>query len=138
MTFFNFFRLANASVPLFARSITRCSTKNFWPLSPIALAAMLEQLELPERRSKLQLCGIQPGCSMLLCDEAQQCQWFTLVNKKSGNCSDTEVALLSPLGIAVIGKNVGDEVRLQFAAGQYRFTIADIIRVRRHPGNPIK
>jgi len=74
MIFVNFSRLANDSAPLFARYLTRYGAGKFRPLSPITLVAMLQQLELPGRRSKLQLSGIQHGCSMLLCDEAQQCQ----------------------------------------------------------------
>lgn len=132
MTIFNFSQLANASAPLFARFFAR----NFWPLSPIALAALLEQLELPSRRSKLQLSGIQPGCSVLLCDEAKQCQWFTLLNEVSDNCSGSDVALLSPLGMALLGRNVGDEVRLLFAGRQYNYTITELVRVRRQPDNP--
>ncbi|RVU31873.1 hypothetical protein EOE67_19765 [Rheinheimera riviphila] len=135
MTIFNFSRLAHASAPLFARFLARNSTRNFWPLSPLALAAMLEQLELPQRRSTLKLSGIQPGCSVLLCDETQQCQWFTLVNDLSDHNSDTEIALLSPLGMALIGKNVGAEVRL-FTGMPCKFTIAEIVRVKRQPGNP--
>ncbi|OBP16156.1 hypothetical protein A5320_01685 [Rheinheimera sp. SA_1] len=139
MTFFNFSLLANASAPLFARYssryIIRYSTRNFWPVSPIALAAMLQQLEPPATRSKLQISGIQPGCSVLLCNEAQQCEWLTLLSEVPGNHSDTEIALLSPLGMALVGKNVGDEVRLLVANRQSSFIVADIIRVRRQPGN---
>lgn len=132
MTIFNSSRLAHASAPLFTRFFAR----NFWPLSPIALAAMLEQLEPPGRRNKLQLSGIQPGCSVLLCDETQQCQWLTLVNEVSDNLSGSEVALLSPLGVALVGRNVGDEVRLFFAGRQCHYRIAELVRVRRQPGNP--
>lgn len=142
MTIFNFSRLATASAPLFVRfitqMITRNSTRNFWPLTPLALAAMLEQLELPQRRNKLQLSGIQPGCSMLLCDETRQCQWFKLVHDLSDKNSDSEVALLSPLGMALIGKNVGDEVNLSVAGTTCRLTVTDIVRVWHQPANPKK
>lgn len=135
MTMFNFSQLANASAPLFARYLTRYNTRNFWPLSPLALAAMLEQLELPARRSKLQISGVQPGCSVLLCDEAQQCQWFMLVNNVSGNSRATEIALLSPLGMALIGKNVGDLVKLIVAGRRCTYIVTDIIRVRQQPAS---
>lgn len=136
MTMFNFSQLANASAPLFARYLTRYNTRNFWPLPPLALAAMLEQLELSARRNKLQICGVQPGCSVLLCDEAQQCQWFRLVNDCSGHDPDTEIALLSPLGMALIGKNVGDLVKLIFAGRRCSYIVTDIIRVRQQPASP--
>ena len=136
MTLSNFNRLAKASTPLFARFLVQHSTRNCWPLTPLALAAALEQLELPGRRSKLQLSGMQPGYSVLLCDEAQQCQWFTLVYHLAGKASATEVSLLSPLGMALIGKNAGDKVKYFIAGRQCIFTIAEIIRVRRQPGNP--
>jgi len=130
MTFFNFFRLANASALLFSRY----SARNFWPLSPLMLAAMLEQLELPARRSKLQISGIQPGCSVLLCDEAQQCEWIKLACDLQYRHASGDVALLSPLGLTLLGKHVGDEVTL-FSLGKHsKFTVADIIRVQRHPG----
>lgn len=138
MTIFNLSRLAYASAPLFVRFLVQNSTRNFWPLTPIALAAMLEQLELPGRRSKLQLSGIQPGCSVLLCDEIQQCQWFTLMQQGSGKNPETEIALLSPLGMALIGKNAGDEVNLLLAGKPCRFTVTDIVRVRHQPANPKK
>lgn len=136
MTLFNFNPLAKASTPLFTRLLMQHSTRNYWPLTPLALAIVLEQLELPGRRSKLQLSGMQPGCSVLLCDETQQCQWFTLVYHLSGKSSAAEVPLLSPLGIALIGKNAGDEVKYLIAGRQSIFTIAEIIRVRLQPGNP--
>ena len=129
MTIFNFSRLANASAPLF----TRYRSRNFWPLCPLMLAAMLEQLEIPARRSKLQISGIQPGCSVLLCNEAQQCEWFKLACDMQHH-SHAEVALLSPLGMALIGKDVGDEVRVCFAGTHCKFIIADIVRVQRQPG----
>lgn len=133
-----FSRLATASNPLFFRFLKQNSSRNFWPVTPMALAALLEQLELPELRSKLHLCGIQPGCSMLLCDEAQQCQWLRLVYHLSNQSPANEVALLSPLGMALLGKNTGDEVKFLIAGRQCKFIIADIIRVRRQPANPEK
>lgn len=132
MNFFNFSRLANASAPLFSRY----SARNFWPLSPLVLAAMLERLEVPARRSKLQISGIQPGCSVLLCDEAQQCEWLKLASDMQRGRSNTDVALLSPLGMALIGKNVGDDVTLLLAGKHRKLTVTDIIRVQHQPGSP--
>ncbi len=129
MTIFNFSRLAKASTPLF----TRYRARNFWPLCPLMLAAMMERLEVPARRSKLQISGIQPGCSVLLCDEAQQCEWLLLACDMQHQHANAEVALLSPLGMALIGKNVGDKVTLFFAGTHCKFIVADIIRVQRQP-----
>jgi transcription elongation GreA/GreB family factor len=131
MTFFNFFPLATASTPL----LNHKTARNFWPISPLLLAAMLEQLESPNhRRTRLQISGIQPGCSVLLCNENQQVEWCTLATKESPRHHSNEVALLSPLGLALIGKNVGDVVTIKMGRHYRCWSISEIIRVQLQPG----
>ncbi len=129
MTLFNFFRQTNPMDSFLPRQ-TAC---NFWPLSPFALTAMFHQLEASTCRSKLQISGVQPGCSVLVCDQNQHCQWLTMAHPGQISRTNNDVALLSPLGLRLIGKNIGDVATLNVGRQSRQLTVCEIVRMQRQP-----
>ncbi|WP_449361419.1 GreA/GreB family elongation factor [Alishewanella longhuensis] len=73
------------------------------------------------------------GCSVQLValEDGSKC-WLKLT-KTTTNLHKGELAVISPLGRAILGKSAGDKVQLQLGHRQLRFIITDLLRTSRPP-----
>jgi hypothetical protein len=103
------------------------------PLTPLMLHNTMQQLE--ERKSPEQDCliplKVSLGCAVYL--ESKQDQtysWLTLVASPDADLEQGELSVLSPLGQALLGKDVGEEVQVRILGRSMRFLIAEITKTR--------
>ena len=119
------------------KELHQLASQNLQPCAPWQLAQLMLKLELQKKTNKLSQSGVQPGCSVLLLElENQQSSWFKLAraDKPARNQADL-ISLLSPLGIALLGKQSGDLIVLRLFGRQLRFQVLDIIRVQHKPAS---
>lgn len=111
--------------------------QNIQPCAPWQLAQLMLKLELQKKTNKLSQSGVQPGCSVLLLEmENQQSSWIKLASPEAPEQTEAGlVSLLSPLGIALLGKQSGDLIVLQLFGRPLHFQLLDIIRVKHKPGS---
>lgn len=73
------------------------------------------------------------GCSVqLVALEDGSKRWLKLT-KATTNLGQGELAVISPLGRAILGKSAGDRVQLQLGNRQLRFLITDLLRTSSTP-----
>ena len=121
-------------------ALRQLASHNLQPCAPWQLAQLMHQLEQQKKTSKLSQSGVQPGCSVLLLElEDQQSSWFKLASADKPEPQQAGlISLLSPLGIALLGKQSGDLVVVRLFGRQLRFQLLDIIRVQHKPGSVLK
>lgn len=106
------------------------------PLPPWQLQQMLLQLEsaAKSRRKSLSETGMMPGCSARLLDLSDQTEvWLTLVYPQQEQPEQGFVSVLSPLGAALLGKNVGDVAEVTLFRRTLRFMLCDLMSVKQPP-----
>jgi transcription elongation GreA/GreB family factor len=118
------------------KALRQLASHNLQPCAPWQLAQLMQQLEQQKKTNKLSQSGVQPGCSVLLLElEDQQSSWFKLAKADQPEPQDAGlISLLSPLGLALLGKQSGDLVVVRLFGRQLRFQLLDIIRVQHKPG----
>jgi len=121
-------------------ALRQLASHNLQPCAPWQLAQLMQQLEQQKKTNKLSQSGVQPGCSVLLLElEDQQSSWFKLAKADKPEPQEAGlISLLSPLGIALLGKQSGDLVVVRLFGRQLRFQLLDIIRVQHKPGSVLK
>ncbi len=121
-------------------ALRHLASHNLQPCAPWQLAQLMQHLEQQKKTNKLSQSGVQPGCSVLLLElEDQQSSWFKLAKAEKPEPQEAGlISLLSPLGIALLGKQSGDLVVVRLFGRQLRFQLLDIIRVQHKPGCVLK
>lgn len=83
--------------------------------------------------------GAMPGQWLLLSDAsasvvgAGQSQWLQLVWPADAQPGKGRISLLSPLGLALIGKTPGAQIRLSVCGVIFHFQLQELMAVRRKP-----
>jgi regulator of nucleoside diphosphate kinase len=118
------------------------------PLPPWQLQQLLLQLESAAKgkRKALSETGIMPGCSARLLDLSDQTEvWLTLVYPQHAQPERGFISVLSPLGVALLGKNVGEVAEVRLLRRSLRFLLCDLMSVKQPPAfqpsvleNPMK
>lgn len=118
------------------------------PLPPWHLQQMLLQLEsaVKGKRKALSETGMMPGCSARLLDLSEQTEvWLTLVYPQQAQPEQGFISVLSPLGAALLGKNVGEVAEVRLLRRSLRFLLCDLMSVKQAPAfqpsvqeNPMK
>lgn len=106
------------------------------PLPPWQLQQMLQQLEstAKSKRKALSETGMLPGCSARLLDLSNQTEvWLTLVYPQQEQPEQGFISVLSPLGAALLGKNVGDVAEVTLFRRTLRFMLCDLMSVKQPP-----
>lgn len=106
------------------------------PLPPWQLQQLLQQLcSLANHKPRpLSETGIVPGCSVLLLDLSDQAEsWITLVYPQQAKPEQGFISVLSPLGAALLGKNVGQVAEVQLFRRTLRFMLCDLMSVKQPP-----
>lgn len=106
------------------------------PLPPWQLQQMLLQLEsaAKSKRKALSETGMLPGCSARLLDLSDQTEvWLTLVYPQQEQPEQGFVSVLSPLGAALLGKNVGEVAEVRLFRRTLRFMLCDLMSVKQPP-----
>lgn len=106
------------------------------PLPPWQLQQLLLQLEsvAKGKRRPLSETGMLPGCSARLLDLSDQTEvWLTLVYPQQANPEQGFISVLSPLGAALLGKNVGEVAEVKLLRRPLRFLLCDLMSVKRPP-----
>ena len=106
------------------------------PLPPWQLQQLIQQLELAKNRKRKALSetGMMPGCSALLLDLSDQTEvWLTLVYPQRERPEQGFVSVLSPLGAALLGKNVGEVAEVTLFRRTLRFMLCDLMSVKQPP-----
>lgn len=106
------------------------------PLSPTQLQQLLSQLDcLSGRKLKaLSDIGMVPGCSARLLDLSDQTEvWLTLVYPQQAKPEQGFISVLSPLGAALLGKNVGEVAEVKLFRRSLRFLLCDLMSVKQAP-----
>lgn len=127
--------IASQNTVAMPKALRQLASHNIQPCAPWQLAQLMLKLELQKKTNKLSQSGVQPGCSVLLLEmENQQSSWFKLASAdKPAQNQAGLISLLSPLGIALLGKQSGDLIMLRLFGRQLRFQVLDIIRVQHKP-----
>ncbi len=118
------------------------------PLPPWQLQQMLLQLEsaVKGKRKALSETGMMPGCSARLLDLSDQTEvWLTLVYPQHAQPERGFISVLSPIGAALLGKNVGEVAEIRLLRRSLRFLLCDLMSVKQPPAfqpsvqeNPMK
>ncbi len=118
------------------------------PLPPWQLQQLLLQLESAAKgkRKALSETGMMPGCSARLLDLSDQTEvWLTLVYPQQAKAEQGFISVLSPLGVALLGKNVGEVAEVRLLRRPLRFLLCDLMSVKQPPAfqpslqeNPMK
>jgi transcription elongation GreA/GreB family factor len=106
------------------------------PLPPWQLQQMLLQLEsaAKSKRKPLSETGMLPGCSARLLDLSDQTEvWLTLVYPQQEQPEQGFISVLSPLGAALLGKNVGEVAEVTLFRRTLRFMLCDLMSVKQPP-----
>lgn len=106
------------------------------PLPPWQLQQVLLQLEsaTKHKRKPLSETGMLPGCSARLLDLSEQSEvWLTLVYPQQAKPDQGFISVLSPLGAALLGKNVGEVTEVQLFRRTLRFMLCDLMAVKQPP-----
>lgn len=106
------------------------------PLPPWQLQHVLQQLGAVANRKRKALSetGIVPGCSVRLLDLSDQTEsWITLVYPQQAKPEQGFISVLSPLGAALLGKNVGQVAEVQLFRRTLRFMLCDLMSVKQPP-----
>jgi regulator of nucleoside diphosphate kinase len=118
------------------------------PLPPWQLQRLLLQLESAAKgkRKALSETGMMPGCSVRLLDLSDQTEvWLTLAYPQQAKPEQGFISVLSPLGAALLGKNVGEVAEVRLVRRSLRFLLCDLMSVKQPPAfhpsvqeNPMK
>ena len=106
------------------------------PLPPWQLQQLLLQLEsaAKSKRKALSETGMLPGCSARLLDLSDQTEvWLTLVYPQQEQPDQGFISVLSPLGAALLGKNVGEVAEVTLFRRTLRFMLCDLMSVKQPP-----
>ncbi len=106
------------------------------PLPPWQLQQLLLQLESAAKgkRKALSETGMMPGCSARLLDLSDQTEvWLTLVYPQQEQPEQGFISVLSPLGAALLGKNVGEVAEVTLFRRTLRFMLCDLMSVKQPP-----
>lgn len=106
------------------------------PLPPWQLQQLLQQLEAVglRKRRALSETGMLPGCSARVLDLSDQTEvWLTLVYPEHAKPEQGFISVLSPLGAALVGKNVGEVAEVTVLRRRLRFLLCDLISVTQPP-----
>lgn len=106
------------------------------PLPPWQLQQILQQLESAAKgkRKALSETGMMPGCSARLLDLSDQTEvWLTLVYPQQEQPERGFISVLSPLGAALLGKNVGEVAEVTLFRRTLRFMLCDLMSVKQPP-----
>jgi len=106
------------------------------PLPPWQLQQLLLQLESAAKgkRKALSETGMMPGCSARLLDLSDQTEvWLTLVYPQQEQPERGFISVLSPLGAALLGKNVGEVAEVTLFRRTLRFMLCDLMSVKQPP-----
>lgn len=106
------------------------------PLPPWQLQQLLLQLEsaAKSKRKALSETGMLPGCSARLLDLSNQTEvWLTLVYPQQEQPERGFISVLSPLGAALLGKNVGEVAEVTLFRRTLRFMLCDLMSVKQPP-----
>ena len=106
------------------------------PLPPWQLQQLLLQLESAAKgkRKALSEIGMLPGCSARLLDLSDQTEvWLTLVYPQQAKPEQGFISVLSPLGAALLGKNVGEVAEVRLLRRPLRFLLCDLMSVKQPP-----
>jgi regulator of nucleoside diphosphate kinase len=106
------------------------------PLPPWQLQQMLLHLEsaAKSKRKALSETGMLPGCSARLLDLSDQTEvWLTLVYPQQEQPEHGFISVLSPLGAALLGKNVGEVAEVRLFRRTLRFMLCDLMSVKQPP-----
>jgi len=106
------------------------------PLPLWQLQQMLLQLEsaAKSKRKTLSETGMMPGCSARLLDLSDQTEvWLTLVYPQQEQPEQGFISVLSPLGAALLGKNVGEVAEVTLFRRTLRFMLCDLMSVKQPP-----
>lgn len=106
------------------------------PLPPWQLQQLLLQLEsaAKSKRKALSETGMLPGCSARLLDLSDQTEvWLTLVYPQQEQPEQGFISVLSPLGAALLGKNVGEVAEVTLFRRTLRFMLCDLMSVKQPP-----
>lgn len=103
------------------------------PLTPLMLHNTMQQLE--DRKLRKQNCAtplkVSLGCAVYLESPYDNSySWLTLVATPDANLQQGELSILSPLGQALLGKDVGDEVQVKVLGTAMRFVVAEITKTQ--------
>lgn len=106
------------------------------PLPPWQLQQLLLQLDsvAKSKRKPLSETGMLPGCSARLLDLSDQTElWLTLVYPQYEKPEQGFISVLSPLGAALLGKNVGEVAKVQLFRRSLAFLLCDLMSVKQPP-----
>lgn len=106
------------------------------PLPPWQLQQMLLQLEsaAKSKYKALSETGMLPGCSARLLDLSDQTEvWLTLVYPQQEQPELGFISVLSPLGAALLGKNVGEVAEVTLFRRTLKFMLCDLMSVKQPP-----
>jgi hypothetical protein len=106
-------------------------------LLPLRASQLLAVFGVSERLKLLQREGVSdagalPGHWVLLRDErSRQSQWLQLVWPAEAAPAKGRISVLSPLGLALLGKEPASAVRLQVLGVRFEFQLLEMLAVRR-------
>ncbi len=126
----------NASAKTDVSAVFFMASSAIQPLPPWQLQQMLLQLEsaAKSKGKALSETGMMPGCSARLLDLSDQTEvWLTLVYPQQQQPEQGFVSLLSPLGAALLGKNVGEVAEVMLFRRTLRFMLCDLMSVKQPP-----
>ena len=126
----------NTSGTTYVSAVFFMASSAIQPLPPWQLQQLLLRLEsaAKSKRKALSDTGMMPGCSARLLDLSDQTEvWLTMVYPQQEQPEQGFVSVLSPLGAALLGKNVGEVAEVTLFRRTLRFMLCDLMSVKQPP-----
>lgn len=92
----------------------------------LTIEQLIEDSEVIDEEKAHHATRVRVGATVSLASEEGKKQQFTIVGAPEADPKEGKISLESPVGRAVLGKRVGDEVKVKAPKGLMRFTITKI------------
>lgn len=97
----------------------------------IMIEARMREIENVLRRSQVMVPTdskgvVQLGSSVVLVDGAGETDSWKLVSPEEANTMQGKISTDSPVGAALLGKRIGDEVAVRAPGGETKYTIREV------------
>ncbi len=108
------------------------------PLKPALLRSMIHQLATQQDSCVLSRpLSVGLGSSVLITElPTEQKSWVKLVKPQDSAPEKGLVSVLSPLGMALLGKVAGEVAEVRILRRKIRFLLCDVLNVRKHHAFP--
>lgn len=92
----------------------------------LTLEALIQDATIIDEKEAHRASKVQIGSTVTMVGSDKKTQVFTIVGAPEADPKDGKISHESPVGLALLGKRVGDEVTINAPKGSLRYTVTKI------------